>query len=633
MNNNDKLFAQFPPVSTEEWEDAIVQDLKGADYDKKLVWKTNEHITVQPYYRAKDLNNVTHLSENGIFPYAKSNASDWKIRQDFAISNNCNFVDVGKLIVKAIKNGAEAVGLDFTDFTSVSNDILADLINDIRPEIEVNFMCNAENVIGIFNELLNYCDNNQIDINNHNYNFDFDPLASFILNGDSYLDGIDILRTMMIESKSYPNMHVGIINASLFGNCGAFIVDELAFGLSEFADILDFMTEAGINIDDITRKLKFQVSIGSNYFFEIAKIRAARYLIGQMIEAYKPSKIENCSLYIHAVTSSWNKTLYDPYLNMLRTTTESMSSIIGGIDSLTVLPFNFVTSTNDDFALRIARNQQIILKEESHFGKITDPAAGSYYIETLTEQLIEKAWNQFLMIIDKGGFVACFKENYIQNIISESSDMRDEAVATRKENFVGVNQYPNITENIDFESVNCCTDNNEKEDQDDVQSSCECENMVPQFRTLQPYRGPEHFERLRLKTELFTKKTGHRPKVFLFTYGNLAMRIARAGFASNFFGCAGFEIINNNGFNTVEVGIEAAKESKAEIVVICSSDEEYATVAIDIYNGLKDDSIVVVAGNPKESMDALKQAGLKYFIHVKTNILDSLNNFQRLIIK
>lgn len=630
--NDDKLFAQFPPVTTEEWESAIIKDLKGADYDKKLVWKTNEHINVRPYYRADDLKSITHLSDDGTFPYAKNNGSNWNVRQDFVIADDCDIKQLQRLVSLAVNNGVESVGYDFTKRTApVGDELFLQLMKELKPATSVNLMCNTTNVMALFGLLKAYMKDMNVKSDSANFNIEYDPFFDFVSEGGSYMDGIDTLHNLIKESAEYPNMKVGVINASYFGNCGSFLVDELSFGLAEFADVLDFLTEAGETIDKIVPKLKLQVSIGSNYFFEIAKLRTARYIWGEMVNAYSPKNKDCCGVFIHAITSMWNKTLYDPYVNMLRTTTESMSSVIGGIDSLTVLPFNFVTMVNDEFALRIARNQQLLLKEESHFGNVTDPAAGSYYIESITEQFIENVWNKFLEINGKGGFIQCFKSNYIQDIITESCEKRDKAVATRRENFVGVNQYPNITETIDFDEVkkSCGCSDEEKEDT----SCCECGDMAPKFRTLQPYRGTEPFERLRLQTELYTKESGHRPSVFLFTYGNLAMRIARAGFASNFFGCAGYKIINNNGFQTIEAGVEAAKQSKAEIVVICSSDEEYGNIAPEIYNGLKDSAIVVVAGNPVDCMDKLTAAGLQHFIHVRTNLLESLSNFQKLIIK
>ena len=620
---NDKLFSKFPPISTQEWESLITKDLNGADYEKKLVWKTNENIFVQPYYRQEDLESAFQLSQDGAFPYRKTNDSDWKVRQDFII--NADLAAINTQIHTALNNGVTSIGLDISAFDIFTKDDLYNLLRGVCPEaIEVNFIC-KQGALQLLDVLKNFFTDEKLIAERIYINIEFDPFNKFVTEGKSPLEGIETLRELIANCSFAPAMRVGIIDAGLFANCGSTLVEEVAFGMSQLADLLDFLTEAGLKIDDIAKRLKFKTSIGSNYFMEIAKVRATRFLWSKIIEAYEPANADECKIYLHAETSTWNKTLYDPYVNMLRTTTESMSSILGGIDSLNVLPFNFITMQNDDFAMRIARNQQLLLKEESNFDKVADPAAGSYYIEYLTSQLINRAWEQFLMVIEKHGFISCFKSNFIQDIISDSSAKRNIAIATRKESIIGVNQFPNITESIDFEL-------NGVEEAPEMPACCSEENS-DNFKTLQAYRGPEAFERLRLNTELYTKKTGHRPTVFLFTYGNLAKRIARSGFASNFFGCAGYEIINNNGFSSVEVGVTAAKASKADIVVICSADEEYENIAPAIYNGLKDNAIVVVAGYPKDAMNNLTDAGLKHFIHVKTNLLESLELFQKLIIK
>lgn len=629
MDKDKILFSNFPPVTTEEWEEVIKKDLKGADYERKLVWRTDEQFKVNPYYRMEDMEDIFHLSEDGTFPYTKDDASNWKIRQDFVVENP---KETNALIHKAVKGGAESIGIDVKKFPEFTKEHLYNTLKGICPEqTEINIICN-QNALSVLETLERFFEEEKLIAERIYINIEFDPFEEFVTEGKSYLDGIDLLRELITKCNFAPNMRVGILNGALYGNCGSSITEELAFTFNEVADLLDFLTESGLTIDEIAKRIKFKFGVGSNYFLEIAKFRTARYIWAKIFESYEPKDLTNGKMYIHAETSSWNKTIYDPYVNLLRTTTESMSSVIGGIDSLTVLPFNFITTKDDDFSLRLARNQQILLKEESNFDKVTDPAAGSYYVETLTKSFINNAWNQFLMVVEKGGFIKCFKENFIQDIITETSEKRNKNVAIRRESFVGVNQYPNISETIDFVPETLLETDEDIEDIEE-ESGCGCCISGDQFKLLEPYRGPECFERLRLETELYTKESGKRPTVFLFTYGNLGMRIARAGFATNFFGCAGFDIINNNGFSSVEVGIEAAKASKAEITVICSSDEEYATIAPPIYDGLKDDCIVVVAGNPKDSIDMLKEKGIEHFIHVRTNLLETLTEIQKQIIK
>ena len=269
-----------------------------------------------------------------------------------------------------------------------------------------------------------------------------------------------------------------------------------------------------------------------------------------------------------------------------------------------------------DFAERIARNQQLLLKEESYLDKIADPAAGSYYIENLTDQIAKGAWEHFLKVEELGGFCKALRQGYVQDEVEKTARQRDLDIATRKTTILGTNQYPNLLEKMGEKM--------ESGEQKNGKCCCCCE-QGDEVRVLKPYRGAEPFEALRLATE----KAAHRPKVFLLTYGNLAMRKARAGFATNFFGVAGYEIIDNPGFATPEEGAKAALESGADIVVLCSSDDEYAELTKPVCDMLKGKvKSLVLAGFPKEMVETYKGYGIDEFIHVKTNALETLQKFQ-----
>ena len=373
------------------------------------------------------------------------------------------------------------------------------------------------------------------------------------------------------------------------------------------------LSDRGLAPAVIANRIIFSFSIGGNYFMEIAKIRAARLLWSKIVEQYNPGDENAFKAFINSTSLTWNKTIYDPYVNMLRTTTETMSAAIAGADSISVAPFDIAFKEADDFSYRIARNQQLLLKEESYLDKIVDPAAGSYYIENLTDSIAQYAWQNFLAVEDKGGFAKALREGYVQDEVAKTAQQRDMEIATRRTTIIGTNQYPNLTETMSakIEKHGCC---------------CNCEKG-DEIKTLEPYRGAEAFEHLRLATE----KSGKRPKVFLLTYGNLAMRRARSGFATNFFGVAGYEIIDNNGFASAEEGVKAALEAKADIVVLCSSDDEYAEITEQACNLLKGKvKSIVLAGFPKDMVETYKGYGIDEFIHVKTNVLECLTNFQKL---
>jgi methylmalonyl-CoA mutase len=290
-----------------------------------------------------------------------------------------------------------------------------------------------------------------------------------------------------------------------------------------------------------------------------------------------------------------------------------MSATLGGTDSLTIRPFDAVYEQPTEFAERIARNQQSVLKEEAHFDKIADPAAGSYYIETLTASIADQAWKLFLEIQEKGGFIAAFRSGSIQAQINEMALKRIKAVATRRDNLLGVNQFPNYTEQIScdlnsqlFEAVDQTAENAEVE-------------------TIKFYRSAQQLEALRYKTDCFSANN-KRPKAFMLTIGSIVFSKARAQFSCNFFAVAGYEVVDNNAFETVEDGIKAALDAKADIVVICSSDEEYTEYAPAAFSLINGKAIFVVAGAPA-CTDDLKAAGIENFISVKTNLLDSLTDY------
>jgi methylmalonyl-CoA mutase len=615
-----KLFTDFPPVTTEQWEALINKDLKGADYERKLVWHTREGFKVKPYYRKEDLEKLGYLDVfPGDFPFVRSGRkkeNNWFVRQDIMVTD---IKEANKKALEILMKGVDSLGFVLDQNKKPAIGDIERLMENIYSEIvEVNFNCGrqAPKVFDIYLELVKKYNR---DLHKIHGAVNFDPIASLMIGGNFYESeeaDFNACAQLIEASRHVPHFRTLSVNATYFKNSGSNIVQELAFAMAYGNEYLSRLTEKDISINSIAPNIKFHFAVGSSYFLEIAKIRAARFLWAKVVNAYGPSEAEITRTHIHSVTADWNKTLYDPYVNMLRTTTESMSAIIGGTNSLTVKPFNAIYEKPSVFSERIARNQQLILKEESYLDKIVDPAAGSYYIEQLTDSLIGEAWKLFLEIEDAGGFVAAFKKGIIQKQINESAADRNKAIASRKEILVGSNQYPNFNESIDSHieaSVMELVD-------------CSMENAI--VETLKPYRGAQEFEKLRAATDRYAKQN-KRPAAFMFTYGNLSMRRARSQFSGNFFACAGFGVIDNNGFKTVDEGVKAAVESKAEIVVVCAADEDYPNIAPKIFDKIGKKVILVVAGYPKDSIDELKSKGIQHFIHVKSNVLKTLQEFQK----
>ena len=621
MEDHKKLFTEFPPVTTKEWEDIIKKDLKGADYSK-LIWETNEGFRVRPYYRSDDLKNTGYLDTlPGEFPYTRGNkkgGNNWHIRQDIIVD------DIKKSNKKALEilmKGVTSLGfiLD-TRFEPTINDIELLCENIYAEAVELNFICfhNSFEVVRHIEKLVKKYNR---DLEKIYGSVDFDPVGQYVLTGkfpESADASFDLARNMVDVAKHLPNFRVITVNGKYFHNAGSGIVEELAFSLAQGVSYLTRLTGRGLSINDIAPRMKFHFAVGSNYFFEIAKLRAARLLWAQIVHAYGPCCDTKTKMYIHSSTGDWNKTAYDAYVNMLRTTTESMSAIIGGADSITVNPFDAVYEKPTGFSERIARNQQLLLKEESYMDKVADPAAGSYYIENLTGSIIEATWKLFLEVQEKGGFLEAFKSGFIQKKIKETSQKRDNDIATRKEVLLGTNQYPNPAE-FKKEKI-----------EPYVFEAFDCSDKNAGVETLKMYRGSQPFEALRYKTDVYAR-SNKRPEVFMLMMGNTAVSRTRAQFTGNFFACAGFEIIDSNGFKTVDEAAGACLKAKAEIAVVCGSDDEYAELVPQLYERLKDKSIMVVAGYPKTIAEDLKQKGIKYFIHVKTNVLETLKEFHKLL--
>ncbi|MRR18576.1 methylmalonyl-CoA mutase small subunit [bacterium] len=618
MDKKERLFEKFPPVSTEKWMEKITADLKGADFKKKLVWKTREGLEVMPFYRQDDLDRLHHRGFlPGDYPYvrgARVSGNTWLVRQDITVSDyqaaNAKALDI-------LMKGVTSLGFVIEDPQSISPDSISELLRGIHSEsVELNFMT-AGRAKELYEALESALLSARADMKKVRLCIAADPLGRFAQNGKLCIpvdQGLDYLAELVKETGMIPDTKCVEPSGTIFSNAGAGPLAELAYTLSAGNEYMASLTSRGISPETAARAIKFTFGIGPDFFPEIAKLRAARMLWAVIVKAYGPKSEEASLMHIHSVTGRWNKTLYDPHVNMLRTQTEAMSAVLGGAASITVEPFDTVFRTADEFSERIARNQQLLLMEESHLDKIADPGAGSYYIEELTSMIAREAWKLFLEVENEGGFLQALKNGTIQKKISTAADSRRGDIARRKEILLGTNQYPGFREH--------------------TAPAHDPEILFPEFVSgideeitpIRPSRGAEEFERLRLATE----RAQRRPLAFMLTIGNPAMRSARAQFSSNFFAVAGYEVRNNNGFETATEGVNAALDAKADIIVICSSDDDYAIVALDIFRMTAGRAVVVVAGNPP-CMDALKAAGLEHFISVRSNVLETLQMFNRIL--
>ena len=617
-NPEEKLFTIFPPVSDDQWEELIKKDLKGADYEKKLTWLTPEGIRLRPYYTAADLEETGHIfSGPGRYPFARGseNPGSWLVRQDISVQDAAS---ANAKAVDALMKGASSIGFIMDDTRSYSTDDLSLLLKDIcLASAEINFVTGSPDA-GLPEILGNECAARGGVLNDVHGSAEYDPLGALFTSG-SFPGGDEsrcfYLAASLVENAArLPNFAVLNVNAAIFHDAGGSAVQELAFAMASAAGYLERLTEKGISAEKAAGKIRFTFAAGSNYFMEIAKFRAARYLWTKVLEAWSVDPGIAGRMFIHAVTSQWNKTIYDPHVNMLRATSEAMAAILGGADSLAVAPFDQVfTDGGTPFSVRIARNTQLVIREEAYFDKVADPAAGSYYIESLTASLIGHSWKLFLETTDQGGITGAFGSGWMQDKLEETAGRRDQHIASRRDVLVGTNQFADPAGKVSG-----------KIDPSLLRPLMQADRKGP-GRPVRIYRGAQAFEELRLKTEKFA---GGPPGVFLLTYGNPVMRKARAAFSAGFFGCAGFELIENAGFSDPLEGAKAALASKASVVVVCSSDEEYPLIVPAIAGALGDRAIIVVAGYPKENIEELRKCGVKHFIHVRSDVLETLRQFQ-----
>lgn len=626
-NLKEKLFTDFPAISTEEWMAKITADLKGADFEKKLVWKTDEGFKVNPFYRNENIEGLKTVDVlPGEFPYVRGTKkdNDWYVRQDITV---VDFKAANAKALEVLNKGITSLGFIIKG-DDVNAENIKTLLNDICPEaVELNFSTCHRKSLELVKILADYLKSKDVDLLKCFGSVNYDPFKTILKKGVDNAGWVKQAAEIVTAAATLPRFRVLNVNANKLNNAGAYIYQELGYALANGNEILSKLVEAGLDTALVAKKIKFNFGIGANYFMEIAKFRAARWLWAEIVAAYNPLCKHECpnksedgicrcasKIYMHAETSTYNMTVFDAHVNLLRSQTEAMSASIAGVNSLTVLPFDEPFKDSDNFSERIARNQQLLLKEECHFDKITDPSAGSYYIENLTVSIADQAWKLFLEI-DQNGFYEALKAGVVQGAIKASSDNRFKSLATRREILLGTNQYPNFSETAGNKIV-----------KDGCTCGCSTDSSAAQFQPLPNTRLAADFEKLRLATE----KSGKTPVVFMLTIGSLAMRLARSQFSSNFFACAGYKVIDNLGFQTVEEGVKAAREKKADIIVLCSSDDEYATLAPEAYNLVKGKEQFVVAGAPA-CTDDLKAIGIENFVNVKSNVLETLKKFNAVL--
>lgn len=426
------LFDDFDEVSHQQWTEKIIKDLKGKDFNENLIFNSIEGIAVQPFYNQENLTN--NLSKD--FNLSSTN-SIWEIRGQIEITT---VTEANTKALYLLSRGANAI--QFNGNISSQQDFDT-LLNNLEIEIiHLHFYNSNPNQTLSFLSL--YCGKRNIDINQLQGSITFDYFGELLLSGNwntSEKEDVDQLYQLNSAKNSLKTITV---NGLHFNNAGATIIQELAYSISQSVEYINTLTDKGIDINTIADKISFNFGIGSNYFFEIAKIRAARILWTLILKAFDST---NQNGYIHSTTSSTNYASFDAHNNILRATTEAMSAIIGGANSITIIPFNVNYEKSSEFSERIAINVQHIIKEESFLDKVTDASNGAYYIESLTDEMVEKSLQLFKEIEQKGGFLTNIKNGFIQESIHNIAKQKQDEYQTGKITLLGVNKHQNKSEN------------------------------------------------------------------------------------------------------------------------------------------------------------------------------------------
>ena len=573
----DNLLQEFPPVSTQSWEGAIARDLKGADYARKLIWQSEEGLAVRPYYRSEDIRGL-ELPDAvpGTFSYVRNSrfTADWRIREeiDAADPERANHA----------AQSAVAAGADEIAFNNVAIRSASDLgmLQVNLQAIPVHFQNASEALIQLLIQRLNEWHD-----------------AAQVSTGWNPLTNLDFAAQVLLAAP--PALVPFTIHGSEFEESGASAVEEVGFTLAAAVDFLAEMQSRRLDVGRAASSIAFSFSIGSNYLFQIAKFRAFRMLWARAVESFGGAS-ESARARVHARTSPWNKTIYDPHVNILRATTEAMSAILGGADSITVAPFDECYKTADGASRRLARNTQIILKREALLSRVADPGAGSYCLEVITDFIAREGWKSMQRIEMAGGYRKVEADGKISRTLEQSLAAREKAVASRRRVFTGTNQYADPSEKA----------------LDRIDPVCLSRHQ----------RGPQSFEELRLRTERHTANTGKLPRVLLAEIGDVKVRSARSHFAANFFACAGFDIVTQRFSNAHEIA-----GNDADLLVLCSSDQEYLELATKVTTDMKAlgrTTPVIVAGNP-DSAEQMRAAGVEDFIHIRSNPIEVLTSWQQ----
>ncbi|MDP0497190.1 MAG: methylmalonyl-CoA mutase family protein [Verrucomicrobiota bacterium JB024] len=682
------LLEEFAPVDYAAWKAAAEALLKGAPFEKKMLTPTPEGITLQPIYRQEDMEGLEHLeSFPGEFNFSRGATDDGYLQNPWKIAQELPYglpEDFNKAALEDMQRGQDAlnIALDIASQTGKNPDeaaagevgacglslsTLEDIkkaFKDVVPEaVNINLQSGVGG-LPLMALLVAWLKEQGKEAKSLQGGINLDPIGVLARSG-SLPVSLDEAFADMAALVTYckdnaPGFAAVGVSTLPYANAGASAVEELACALATGTLYLRKLLEAGVEINDAAKAIRFEFALGANFFMEVSKLRAARILWSKIVSEFGGDR-EAARMKIHGRTGLWNKTVHDPYVNMLRTTTEALSGVVGGVESMHVGAFDEIIEEPTTFSRRIARNTQIILQEECELRAVIDPAGGSWFIENLTDQVAKSAWAIFQEVEKEGGIVAALTSGSIQKRIGKTNDGRIKLLTQRRASLVGTNLYPNLKEKPlggklpDFAMVKKQRVEAVKAAAKDVDVSTLADRdaglidrlaaaaaqgaslgalfkalhaeagEAPAVTALPSVRGAQIFEEMRAAADAYTEANGHGPKMFLTTMGPLRKHKARADFTSGFFEVGGFDISAADGYASVEDAVAGAKASGAKLTVVCGTDDAYVEFVPAFCKALKaeaPDMKIILAGDPGENGPAYTEAGLDDFISIRSNVYE-----------
>jgi len=656
------LFDEFPAVDAADWRRAVQEDLDTADVDDFLEWTSSEGVSVPAYLRREDIEDLPHVASDAETPplaeAAEHPANSWTICQSIHHPDPETANEHARM---ALDGGVSDLHLSHRPTSSQASSLQLSGPDDLATRLDRIDLRSIGLHLGeglgalvSYGALREHLSTQGIDPQELRGSVCYDPVVVLAAGQDGDVDRtFSLAHDLLRETTALPQFRSVSIDARVYHDAGASVVQELACTLGALTDRLARETAQGMALSTLLDDLQFSVSVSTPYFIEIAKLRALRLLVPQVVEAFADEDqtevhVLPSDIRIHAETSRRTETIYDPYVNMLRGTTEAMAAVIGGCDVLTVRPYDASLRPPDDFGLRIARNTQLILEHEAHFDQVADPAAGSYYVETLTDQLAQRAWAQFQKLEAEGGILEALRTDTLQRQIAETRDQRLDAVDEREQVLVGTTHYParNERRRDDLDRPDSSSSSNgttvaplPSPTLDGIRTALRDGATLPAITSaLQDDESPipplprirvaEEIEAIRLRTEAYAEAHDGPPQVLLAPLGPAAARSARATFTRNFLGVAGFAIEEPLKFESVDEATDAAVEHDADIVVLCSSNSEYTELAPALSAALHDrghEALLGIAGSP-DDIDAGGHADV--YVHQGSSLKETLEMLQ-----